>query len=137
MKRLSGILLLVALMSACSIERVPLAATDVLVTKPRPGMQMTAAYLTLSNNTTQEITITHVSSPEFELVEMHESVLEDGMARMYQLGKLTILAGTSVHFEPGGKQLMLMRPAGDLDTVTLEFYADKAVVLSINVALTE
>jgi len=137
MKRFSLILLLTALISACSIGRAPLVATDVVIAKPRPGMQMTAGYLTLSNNTSQVVTITHVTSPEFEFVEMHESVIEDGMARMYELGKLTILASKSVTFEPGGKHLMLMRPTGDFDNVTLDFYAGKAVVLTVNVALTE
>ena len=137
MTRLTLMLLVAALMSACSLGRAPLEASDVLVAKPRPGMHMTAGYLTLSNNTRQTITITHVTSPEFEFVEMHESVLEDGMARMYELGDLTIFGGKTVSFEPGGKHLMLMRPIGEFDTVTLKFYADKAVVLTVNVALTD
>ena len=102
-----------------------------------PGMQMTAGYLTFSNNSSQAITLTHVTSPQFGAVEMHESVVEDGMARMYPLGDLTILAGTSVKFEPGGKHLMLMRPVDEFDTVMLEFYADEAVVLTLNVALSD
>jgi len=137
MKRFASILMLAALVSACSIGRVPLVASDVVIAKPRPGMQMTAGYLTLSNNTTQDIRITRVTSPQFEFVQMHESVLEDGMARMYELGDLMILAGKTVHFEPGGKHLMLMRPIGDFDAVTLDFYAGKAVILTVNVALTE
>lgn len=137
MKRLLCVLFCIALMSACSLERVPLTATDVAIAKPRPGMQMTAAYLTLANNTTQAITITRVTSPEFEIVEMHESVIEDGMARMYRLGDLTILPGKSVQFVPGAKHLMLMRPIGEFDAVTLVFYAGKAVVLTVNVALTD
>jgi copper(I)-binding protein len=131
------ILFCAGLLSACSIERVPLTATDVTITKPRPGMQITAAHLTLSNNTTQAITITRVTSPEFEIVEMHESVLEDGMVRMYRLGDLMILPGRSVQFEPGAKHLMLMRPIGEFDSVTLVFYAGKAVVLTVNAALTD
>jgi copper(I)-binding protein len=91
----------------------------------------------LTNNTTQAIKITQVSSPQFDSVEMHESVVEDGMARMYALGDLTILAGRTVQFEPGAKHLMLMRPVGEFETVTLEFHADKAIVLTLNVALSD
>jgi len=135
--RLTAVAILAMFIFACSIERVPLVATDVSIKQPMPGMQMTAGYLTLSNNTTQAIKITQVSSPQFDSVEMHESVVEDGMARMYPLGDLTILAGRTVQFEPGAKHLMLMRPVGEFETVTLEFHADKAIVLTLNVALSD
>jgi copper(I)-binding protein len=135
MTRISSLLLLVMLVSACSNDTAPLVATDIVVSKPIPGMSMAAGYLTLSNNTTQQITITEVTSPQFDSVLMHESVLEDGMARMYELGDLTILAGQSVRFEPGGKHLMLMQPVGEFETVTLEFRVGKVVMLTVNVAL--
>lgn len=129
--------LIVMLLAACSADRAPLVATDVVIAKPRPGMQMTAGYLTLSNNSRQAITITRVTSGEFESVELHESVIEDDVARMYPLGDLTVPAGQSVVFEPGGKHLMLMRPTGDNDSVVLEFYAGDSVVLTVDVALTK
>ena len=37
----------------------------------------------------------------------------------------------------GGKHLMLMRPADDSDVVTLDFYAGKAIVLTVNTPLTD
>jgi copper(I)-binding protein len=137
MKRIIPVLTLALLGCACSQESAPLVASDVVVSKPRPAMNMTAGYLTLSNNASQPIVITQVASPQFESVEMHESVIEDGMARMYPLGDLTVLAKSSVVFQPGGKHLMLMRPIGEFDTVSLDFYAGKAVVLTVNVALSD
>jgi len=137
MKRYALILILAALFAACSEDRAPLVASDVIITRPLPGMQMTGGYLTLTNNTSQRIKITHVTSPQFASVEMHESVVEDGVARMYELGDLTILAGDSVHFERGGKHLMLMNPIDDNESVTLDFHSNTAVILTVNVALTE
>jgi len=137
MRRLFLSLLLLVSICACSVERAPLVASDVTITRPIPGTETTAAYFTLSNNTTQEITITHVTSTEFESVQIHESAIEDGMSRMYKLGDLRILAGTSVQFQPGGKHLMLMRPIGDFDAVTLDFHAGKAVMLSVAVSMTD
>lgn len=137
MKRIIPVLVLALLGCACSQVSAPLVASDVSVSKPMPGMSMTAGYLTLSNNASQPILITHVASPQFESVEMHESVIEDGMARMYALGELTILAKSSVVFQPGGKHLMLMQPIGQFDTVSLDFYAGKAVVLTVNVTLSD
>ena len=136
MKSLLPGLSVCALLFACSYNSAPLQATDVVVTAPRPGMQMSAGYFTLTNSATQPINITHVTSPQFEAVEKHESVIEDGMARMYPLGDLMVPAGSSIVFEPGGKHLMLMRPIGEFDLVTLQFHADKAVLLTVSVALT-
>lgn len=137
MMRLTLISAIAILLAACSTERAPLVATDVTVKRPMPGMQMTAGYLSFTNNSAQPITLTNVTSPQFDVVEMHESVIEDGMARMYPLGDLTILAGTTVQFEPGGKHLMLIRPVGNFETVTLEFHTDDAVILTLNVALSD
>jgi copper(I)-binding protein len=137
MMRLTLVTAVAILVAACSIERVPLVATDVSIKQPMPGMQMTAGYLTLTNNTTQAIKISQVTSAQFGSVEMHESVVEDGMARMYPLGELMILAGKAIVFEPGGKHLMLMRPVGEFEAVTLEFRAGKAIVLTLNVALSD
>ncbi len=137
MKRIVPVLILVLLGCACSRDTAPLVADDVVIAKPKPGMNMTAGYLTLSNNASQKIIITQVASPQFESVEMHESVIEDGMARMYPLGDVTVLAQSSVVFQPGGKHLMLMRPIGEFDTVSLDFYAGKSVVLTVSIALSD
>ena len=135
MTRVSLPLALMVLLAACSVERAPLVANDVSLRQPLPSMNMSAGYLALTNNTSQSIIITRVSSPEFGSIEMHESVVEDGVSRMYELGDLTILPGHTVRFEPGGKHLMLMRPVAGADAVTLEFYAGKALILTINTSL--
>ena len=130
-------LLLVLLVGACSSDTPPLTISDVVVKKPVPGMMMSAGYFSLSNNTSEPVVITHVTSQQFGAVEMHESVVEDGIARMIKLGDLTVAPESTVDFVPGGKHLMLMRPGENLDNVTLEFYAGDAVVLSVNVAASE
>ncbi len=132
MKHRAVLLILLLFLGACSGNRVPLMATDVAVSRPKPGMRVSAGYITLSNNTSETITITRVTSPEFESVEMHESILEDGISRMYALDEVTIAAGQKVAFEPGGKHLMLMRPTSDADSATLEFYADDVLLLSVS-----
>ena len=126
-------LVLALCIAACSGEtEPPLAISDVVVKKPMPGMRMSAGYFKLTNNSRQPIVITHVTSPQFESVEMHESVIEDGVARMVGLDQLDLEPGATVEFVPGGKHLMLMRPADDLASVTLEFYAGDTVMLRVN-----
>ena len=119
--------------AACSGTDAPLVASDVVIKKPMPGMHMSAGYFTLTNNGDEPLTITHVSSPQFEAVEMHETIVEDGISRMKPLGDLAIPPSSSVVFEPGGKHLMLMRPRDDLETVSLAIHTGDAIVLTINV----
>jgi copper(I)-binding protein len=128
-----ALLLVFACLTACSVEQAPLLAEDVVVTRPLPGVRMGAGYLTLRNTTSQKIVISRVSSPDFESVKMHESVLEDGISRMYELQEVVILSGRSVTFEPGGKHLMMRHPVDTPARVTLQFYAGKAMILSLDV----
>ena len=121
------------LLASCSADQAPLVASDVRVTAPMPGAQMSAGYLTLTNNSAADITITHVTSPQFGNIEMHESVIEDGVARMIRLNDVTVPGKSSVDFTRGGKHLMLMQPREQLETVSLDFHADDAVVLSVSV----
>jgi len=119
---------------ACGGEVMPpLVATDIVITQPMPGRQMSAGYISLTNNTNAAISITQVVSPDFEAVEMHESLLEDGIAKMRRIEKLTIPANSSISLERGGKHLMLMRPTGALQTVSLNFYSGDTLLLNINV----
>jgi copper(I)-binding protein len=119
------------LVLACSTEQPPLLAENLQIARPVPGMSMGAGYLTLENNSAQRINITRVHSPELVSVEMHESVLEDGVSRMYRLQEVVILPGHSVSFEPGAKHLMLRYPATIPAQMTLQFYAEETLMLSI------
>ena len=119
------------LVVACSAEQPPLLAEQLQIARPLPGMSMGAGYLTLQNNSDRQIGITRVHSPELESVEMHESVLEDGVSRMYKLQEVVILPGRTVRFEPGAKHLMLRYRATIPAQMTLHFYAGETLMLSI------
>jgi len=127
------VLVLSAAVVACSGESAPLVADGLDVRLPRPGTTMGAAYMTIENTTPTAVTITAVSSPQFEAVELHETTVTDGVSRMRRLEAVTIPAGGSVAFERGGKHLMLMRPRGAPDTVVLTFHADAVPVLTVSV----
>ena len=136
MKRLILSLLLISA-GACSSDTAPLAISDTVIRKPLPGMHMSAGYFTLTNNTSDSIVITHVTSPQFGAVEMHETIIEEGVARMAALGDLELAPDSTIRFQPGGKHLMLMQPAADLENVTLEFHSRDDMVLSITVVATD
>lgn len=137
--RLASISLLLAciLISACSENTLPpLVASDVNIAAPIPGKTMGAGYLSITNNTDDMISITRVESTHFESVQIHESVLEDGIAKMHRLDALTIPAHSTVKLEPGGKHLMLMRPTGTSNQISLSFLSAETLLLSVTATLT-
>lgn len=131
----SAFVLAALLLGACDAEpQPPLVASDVVVTQPMPGTGMSAAYLSLSNNTKQTISISRVSSAQYAAVELHESTIEDGVARMRAIRELRIPAGETVTLRRGGKHLMLMRPTGPADAVSLQFFDGDALILTVAAA---
>jgi copper(I)-binding protein len=130
--RIILILLIFLAVGACSTETMPpLVASDVNVTAPMPGMSMSAGYIVITNNTNNAIGISRVESPDYESVEIHESILEDGIAKMRQLDVLNIPANSAVTLERGGKHLMLMRPSGTSNQVSLNFYDGETLLLGV------
>ncbi len=131
-----GLASVLLLLGACgTTSNPPLIATDVVVTKPATGMAMSAAYMSLSNTTQQAIRISRVTSPQYASVQLHETTVEDGIARMRALAVLEIPGGETVLLRRGGKHLMLMRPTGQSDTVTLHFHDDDALILSVEASV--
>jgi len=133
MRRLLMVCALLAVVAGCdSPGGPPVVVTELVVTAPGAGMPMAAGYLEISNRSGEAIRIDRVSSPEYGSVEMHETVIEDGIARMREIPVLEIAAGETVVFERGGKHLMLMQPVGTPGTVTLNFYSDDVLLLSVS-----
>lgn len=115
----------------------PLVASDITITPPMPGHKMSAGYLTLRNNSDADIRITRVTSAEFGSVELHESVIDDGVARMRALPELVVPARGAVMLERGGKHLMMMRPAGTTDAATLQFFAGDTLMLTVTASISD
>jgi copper(I)-binding protein len=121
-----------ALLVACSAPEAPLVASDVEITKPMPGRHMSAGFFVLTNNTDEDIRITSATSPQFGAVQIHETTIVDGVARMRELDALVVPARGSVTLQRGGKHLMLMRAQEIGDSVSLQLSNDGVPVLSID-----
>jgi hypothetical protein len=131
------ILLLTVLLSACGAPETPLVIAEMEITKPMPGMQMSAGYFVITNHTDEAMRITKISSPQFEAVELHETTIADGISRMRELAALVVPARSSVVLERGGKHLMLMRPRELQNSVTLQFFSGDLPVLSVDYSFSE
>ncbi|MEU5549349.1 copper chaperone PCu(A)C [Micromonospora sp. NPDC047793] len=87
---------------------------------------MTAAFATLVNDGTTDVTLTGAST-EVSPMEVHEMAMRDGkMVMQAKEGGVVIKAGGEHKLEPGGDHLMLMNlatpvKAGDELTITLTF----------------
>jgi copper(I)-binding protein len=110
-------LLLTLFLVACGAPQPPLVATDLEITQPMPGRQMSAGFLVLTNNTGDDILISSVTSPQFESVEIHETTIED--------------------LERGGKHLMLMRARNVQDSVTLQLISGDVPALTVEYSFEE
>ena len=111
MKLLRTFFLLPLLLAvACSESGPAISASAVQVIASPPGRTASVAYLTLTNNSKRSITIDAVSSPHFGRAEMHETVLENGIARMNAISEVEIAAKSEIRFAPGAKHIMLFDP---------------------------
>lgn len=78
------------------------------------GMSMGVAYFLVRNDGAADDAIVSASSPAAARVEMHQTTLADGMARMRPLKKIAVPAKGRVAVSPGGIHLMLVDLAGPL-----------------------
>ena len=132
-RRLLAALAAILALAACQGNEGPeIVIRDVQIFAPVPGSVMGVAYLTIDNNGAKDIVIAAARSPQFDTVEMHETVEENGVSRMRALAAVTVPAGGSIRFEPGGRHWMLMGPrdgAAAGSSVTLEIEHSAGLLL--------
>lgn len=92
-----------------------------------PGAPTAAGYLTIRNAGGEPDRLLAAASPRAGRVELHETSISDGVARMRQLAEgLEIAAGETIVLEPGARHLMFSEltkgfKAGQSVPVTLTF----------------
>ncbi|MDX8376964.1 MAG: copper chaperone PCu(A)C [Mariprofundales bacterium] len=92
-----------------SIEEADrLVITQAYVRAMPPGLDVTAAYMTIHNPSKQPITIIELQSPSAKKVEMHENISHNGMTHMQRINSIMIPQNGEISFSSGGKHIMLM-----------------------------
>lgn len=79
-----------------------------------PGGKMMAGYLTIWNGTAQQADLTKLESAAFGSVSLHNTVVEDGVARMIPLDGVPIPGHAELLMRSGGIHLMLANPTTEL-----------------------
>ena len=101
-----------------------------------PNSPSLSAYLVVENDSNQTLTIKGASSPLFGNIMIHATVIEDGVASMDHLDKLSISVGEQLSFEPMATHIMLMGAIrelklNDLVPITLDTNAGDVSFIAI------
>ena len=72
-----------------------------------PGSN-SAAYLTLTTDGDDPDRLIAAATPLAERAELHDHIMEDGIARMRPVDAIDVVPGEAVSLEPGGLHIMLM-----------------------------
>ena len=96
------------------------------------------AYLTIANAGTDDERLLSASSPAFDVIELHESAMTDGVMTMARVREIVVPAGGVAMLAPGGLHLMLFGGSapfkiGDMYPVTLDFENAGPVEVMIHV----
>ena len=102
------------------------------VRMPPPVVDTAAGYLELKNSGGQEVSVVGIECDAAATPEFHSMQMHDGMVHMQRMEKVSIPAGGSVRFEPGGDHLMLKEltrelKAGDRVTIRIDLSNGESV----------
>ena len=75
-----------------------------------PGLKVHVAYMTIVNRGAADQVIVSAESADYERIELHRSVVADGVSTMQAIGEVRIPANGRVEFAPTGLHLMLIGP---------------------------
>ncbi len=111
---------------------------DAWIREAHPRARVNAAYMTLANLGSEEVTLVKVESREFENVEVHEMTMVDGLMAMQRISDLSIPPNEKIRLQPGGMHLMLMGPLAHLATgrkvdMTLTFESGRRQSVAVHV----
>ena len=84
--------------------------TEAWISEAPPTLSILAGYLKQQNTSSESIALESISSLDFSRIEIHRSVIVDGMATMKKQTSLVIPANDSVLLSPGDYHLMLFDP---------------------------
>nr|WP_067285935.1 copper chaperone PCu(A)C [Marinobacterium profundum] len=113
-------------------------AQDGYVRAVPPGHKISAAYLTLRNNSTRAVQLDSAHTDSAGTTELHQSRQQDGIMRMRAAQQVEIPAGADYKLQPGGDHLMLIdltQPlnAGDEVSLQLNFSDGQQLQLTLPV----
>jgi len=111
------LIVFILLVTACCNQKPAISDVNIenaWIREAPPNASMLAGYATIKNNSEQDRTLRFAKSEHFKMVEVHETIVKDGVAKMRRQDNLAIPAGKSLVLKPGSYHLMLMNPKSSL-----------------------
>ena len=119
-------------LAAAASAQAAVEVKDAVIRPPFHGAMMTAGYMTLKNAGPADRLVGAVCDCA-DKVELHQTLVQDGVAHMMATPTVDLPANGEVSFSPGGRHLMIMGlkaplHPGDKAKITLQFeHAGKQV----------
>ncbi len=135
---LLAIVWLVSATGAAQTQTSVLRVTDAWIRAAPPGVGVLAGYMTMENSGAVDVKVTAAESPQFGMIELHRTVIEDDVARMRKQAYFLVPAGGKLMLAPNDRHLMLMMPNVPLqhgDDVTVVLTLDNGASLEISAPL--
>jgi copper(I)-binding protein len=108
----SAVRLVVLLLLAAGAA--PARAADLTISnawfRSLPGGLPAGGYFSLANSGSAPLELTGAKSPACGMLMLHQSTENSGVSRMDDIRSLTVPAGGSITFAPGGYHLMCTNP---------------------------
>ncbi|HUV21131.1 MAG TPA: copper chaperone PCu(A)C [Gammaproteobacteria bacterium] len=99
-------LVLALLLPASALAELEIS--DARIIDLPPPVPVRAGYMEIRNPSPLAVGIDAIRSDALASVEIHHSVMQDGMVRMDPVDKLRIAPGASLQLAPGGLHLMML-----------------------------
>lgn len=102
--------LVIAGLAGCGEVSDGTAVVDAYGYLPLTGGGPAVAYFVVRNGNDEELVLRAFTSPLFDRLELHETAIDRGIARMQRLENLVVPARGNARLEPGGAHLMMFGP---------------------------
>ncbi|MDE2027651.1 MAG: copper chaperone PCu(A)C [Candidatus Omnitrophica bacterium] len=132
---LTGVFALLASSAAYAAAAGKISVTDAWVQAMPPSSSISAAYMTITNNSSQNVVLSSASCDIAGAAEIHQMKDDGGMMRMSMVASLTIPPQGKVTLKPGGYHLMLIdlkKPVNNGDVVPISLHFKDGETIKVN-----
>ena len=113
-----------------------LVIEDAWIAEAPPVSKVMVAYMRLKNTGAETIEVIHAESELYSSIEFHETIHENGLARMIRHDTLNIPANNRLELKPGGPHMMLFNPTKRLtagSTVNIKLTTKNNTIKTVTV----
>ena len=138
---LRPVITLIAFLFLASCSDTPesvIEINDPWLREAPPGATAMAGYLIIHNHGDSDVSLNRANSVDFDRIEFHQSLEENGVYKMIPHTNLNIPANGTLALQPSSYHLMMINPkrlltAGDEVTMTLTIGSDNTMTVAMPV----